>query len=743
MILQSLLAATLGCAPLSNAPEAMDAARPALSSATRPNDARPAPQIAPDDILGLVDIAGLSVSPDGRTIIYQLLRADPDADRVEAVWCLQTMPSDPRSRGEVVQRDDTGDRAPFVTMLLAMAPTYPRIRDRPGGIIVTLEPRWSPDSTRVAILDGETGAIHVCVRATSQCARLDAPPSTPTDLVWRDTAILLAWSPRIAAPRQNDPHGGVLVDDRFELLTGLRLPPTPSADGDLVAARVSDNGSVTWRAAAVGDAAAFDAGRPDSSDIVTGASGPMTTARIAPPLASVTQPGRDARLRGRLGPSATIWAAPADPARAGLRPPLALWARAEGVGGDDTGDTGAQRCAAAACVGYITELVGADDGDRVAFVRREGPALSETGLWLWRIHDATATRLHGGDDLITGCRLAGERIVCLRANATTPTQVVAIDLSSGALKVLVDPNATFAARLAPAEKFLWRTADGQPVFGWLLRGRTPEGQPLRAPGPLVIAQYRARGFLRGGVGDELPVQALAARGLSVLVVERPENFDADATATTGDALDQAEWRGLTERWRTLSAVEHGADLMRARGIADPHRIGLHGLSDGAETAMFALIHSTRFAVIATAGGAHEPGTYDLLRPAARAGYRATDRGPLGLAGATGDAATWLNLSVALNVDKVNAPLLVQSADSELLYFASTRRALEEAGKPFELLVFDNEGHVKRSPSHRRAIYWRNLDWFSFWIGDGVLQGPDHVDEARRWTILRSGMRPRS
>src|SRR3546814_7367490 len=42
--------------------------------------------------------------------------------------------------------------------------------------------------------------------------------------------------------------------------------------------------------------------------------------------------------------------------------------------------------------------------------------------------------------------------------------------------------------------------------------------------PLVVVQYDTRGFLRGGTGDEYPIQALAASGFAVLSVSRPIDY---------------------------------------------------------------------------------------------------------------------------------------------------------------------------------------------------------------------------
>ena len=39
---------------------------------------------------------------------------------------------------------------------------------------------------------------------------------------------------------------------------------------------------------------------------------------------------------------------------------------------------------------------------------------------------------------------------------------------------------------------------------------------------MVVVQYDTRGFLRGGTGDEYPIQAFANRGYAVLSFRRPQ-----------------------------------------------------------------------------------------------------------------------------------------------------------------------------------------------------------------------------
>ena len=76
---------------------------------------------------------------------------------------------------------------------------------------------------------------------------------------------------------------------------------------------------------------------------------------------------------------------------------------------------------------------------------------------------------------------------------------------------------------------------------------------------------------------------------------------------------------------------------------------------------------------------------------------------------------WRKVSPALNVDKIHTPILMNVADRELIWSIQTISTLKENRKPLEVFVYPDERHVKRWPSHRCAIYERNVDWLNFWL----------------------------
>src|SRR3546814_11299960 len=82
-----------------------------------------------------------------------------------------------------------------------------------------------------------------------------------------------------------------------------------------------------------------------------------------------------------------------------------------------------------------------------------------------------------------------------------------------------NPNPEFAAiKLGKVERLRWTNDRGLPAWGDLA---LPPDYDGRTRLPLVIVQYRSRGFLRGGIGDDYSIHLLAASGFTVLSFQSP------------------------------------------------------------------------------------------------------------------------------------------------------------------------------------------------------------------------------
>ena len=276
---------------------------------------------------------------------------------------------------------------------------------------------------------------------------------------------------------------------------------------------------------------------------------------------------------------------------------------------------------------------------------------------------------------------------------------------------------------------------GLPAWGDLV---VPPGYDGKARLPLIVVNYFSRGFLRGGVGDEYPIYLFAANGFAVLSFQRPPHVaTAMSNIGTWDDVNAAGRAGWAERSSILSAILKAVDLAIARGVVDPTKVGITGLSDGATTVQYALLNSHRFAAAVTSTCCEEPTSIMAYGGPAWHDYVRRVHGypPL----IDDDRTFWKPLALGVSARELNVPLLMQLADREYLGALETFTALREAGKAVEMYVYPDEYHNKWQPAHRLTLYRRNVDWFDFWLKGH--EDPDPAKRAQyvRWEILRDEM----
>lgn len=320
------------------------------------------------------------------------------------------------------------------------------------------------------------------------------------------------------------------------------------------------------------------------------------------------------------------------------------------------------------------------------------------------------------------------RVAFLRESLTTLPEVAMLNIRDGVARTLVNVNPEFQnIELSPGTKFEWTNKYGDHTFGYLIK---PLNYEAGKRYPLIVTTYLARGFLRGNVGDEYPEQVFAANGFAVLCLDL---YDADVRIPT-----PGDFKTLMLRWYSpMASLEQATKTLEDMGIIDPQRKGLTGLSYGSEITNFTITHSDLFqAAVASSGTARDPIIYYLANS-----YWHKTFVLWGLSVPDGKAAErWRELSPALNAERVKAPLLIQVADSEYIYGLQFYTTMKDLGKPLELIIYADEGHVKNQPKHRYEIYQRNVDWFNFWLQDKEDPDPAKREQYARWRVLREAVK---
>ncbi|MGB6449411.1 MAG: Atxe2 family lasso peptide isopeptidase [Steroidobacteraceae bacterium] len=671
-------------------------------------------EVSTRSLLSLKDIGGeagvISVSPDGGLVAFQIQQADFIADTYRSNWYVVRA-----SGGAAPVRVGSGG-----DLILSPAPF-----GRLDGARADIQAKWSPDGQWIAYLRKDGDQVQVW-RSRADGTREEQVSHTDAnvlDFVWRPDGraiyVQVGRSRREMA-REDGEEGrrGYLLDDRFVPGYSTRPLWVPCGENLWRAPLVSSQRCTprTW-------VVKFGSPEREASAEEGQAYRTLTTPERPPEVGA----GRIVRgIAWNRDHTRAAWLENLSPRdKPGFGAPLTLLV-------DN------RPCSAPQCVGQLEAVWW--HGTDVVFLRREGWAHSVRALYVWRPGTGSPRRIYRADSELSSCAIAGDRLLCLQETPTTPRKIVSIRLEGGRVDTVFDPNPDFAGyALGRVEKLEVSDGFGNQGFGHLVY---PPDFNASCRYPLVIVQYRSRGFLRGGIGNEYPIYPLAAAGFLVFSSDGP----ADERLTS--RYDTSSWQGIAAlsaeetgpsgyRMRSwLGALEAVIERLESRGIVDRSRIGITGLSAGAEVVDFALTHSTRFAAAAISG-MESPDSYALevnttMRALSEAQWSAHSLAEAIRIGGRVE-------SLAHDVSRVNTPLLMQVADHELIMTLPDYVALKEAGKPVEAYVFPDELHVKFHPLHKLAVGERAIDWFRFWLKGEEDPAPEKAEQYARWRQMRGRM----
>ena len=659
--------------------------------------------LVPDDLVRLRDIGPIeaqyfaepffSVSPDGHWAAFQLRQGDSSRNG----YCVAMAVVDLTGK-EPARIVDEGEEPILLTI------DFRSIPDMRNGNMRVITPRWSRDGKWIAFLKQEQGRVQVW-RAFADGSGSGALTSSDSDVIdFRlgegDATIVYVTRPAIARERaeiEREGLNGWHFDDRFAPWLSKKPFPHPTAERLTQVLEIAGDRvrlATPAEAALVGTDDRFPAfgGAPQP----TGVEGLKISATL---------------LEGgaRLG---------------------ALQAHRR--------DGSTSTCDAPACEGAFAPWW-MPGRDHVRFRRWEGWARASSAIYEWNVANGQVRRIFVTDDLLTSCTPAGTGLICLVDSSLEPRRLVKLDPVSGRRETLFDPNPEFAhLTLGKPVRLHWQNAFGIDTIGDLV---LPVGYRRGEKYPLVVVQYDTRGFLRGGTDDEYPIQAFANRGYAVLSFSSP-HFPVDKLgATDVEQAGRLDLRGFANRRNVHSSLEQSVRIVIQRGVADPRRIGITGLSDGSSTVEWALIHSSLFSAAAMSSCCWDPSFTARMGPLAARHFRA--EGYPGILGR--DDAFWKDVALEVNAHRIATPILVNASEAEVLQALETYTGLREAGVPIDMFVYPDEFHGRWQPAHRLATYRRSLDWFDYWLRGVRSDAPDRQSELREWDRLRqeAGHRPPS
>lgn len=631
------------------------------------------------------------VSPDGKKIAFLVRRANSQAN----AFCQRLIiaPIDTGSAPIEVDRGGAFIRADFPLR---------KFVSLKSGFAKVITPKWSPDGSQIAYLKQE-GATHQVWLAASDgkepALQATALPDNVDDFAWTQDgrALVVVTRPGIRLQAEaiaKEARVGFLFDERFAPSKAERPIPIEPVDAAYI-----------------------------TVDLATRAEKISTDAEIAL-IRPVRPDGLAKKAQGivKASTGAFAWREPIHPKRliSAMRPVI------QQANGKQL------TCEKPHCIG-TRQLWWSKDGANLYLRQKTGWGGSQTALLVWKAGQPEPWQSMVTDDVLVGCDMVDKELVCAREGVARPRRLVAINPETGRERVIFDPNPDFQnVRLGQVQRFRFRNALG--IESWADLVLPPDHKPGQKH-PLIVVQYFSHGFLRGGVGDEFPIQPLAAKGFAVLSFARP---DLEFKAETERELLLADVTDWKDRRSVQSALEIAIKHAVATGAVDRDRMGISGFSEGSTATQWALINSSLFKVAALgsccqdmlsyalAGG---PGFTQTLRDA---GYRFFE---------PGSHEFWRPVSLTLNVDRIDAPILVQTGDSEYEIGLDVAETFMRRGKAFELYVLEGEPHYKFQPAHRMAIYERSTEWFEFWLMNRMNCDPSKAAQYARWKAMKGAPQP--
>lgn len=666
--------------------------------------------VAPKRLVEVVDLSGPIVSPDGRLVAYRSEQASVERNTYDTAWYVQ---------------DVDGSAPPR-----RLADAGVLLRESPGAPVAP-EASWAPDSRFIyyrAMLDGRISVWRSAVDGSGSESVTDDAADVRAFELGADGKSLRysvgATREEIARAEQHEYDGGIHIDATVPV--GASLFRSRFIDGALRTQRYWGIGwnreallrdrPDRWREVDLDSRTARDL---SSSEVNSSRSTDLDVPDGAvKPIRVVREP-----LGHRVALVKPVYADHASQLRSEN---LLDWYELSVVREGETSEP--LVCRHPLCTKKrISSVIWRPGGDGVIFTVTDRNASNADALFRWDlasgdVHPIAASggSMNGGRAYASTCGVSKDALVCVVAEAQVPPRLERIEIESGRRVVFFEPNVSLANDLAKSissRLLRWKDKKGQEFSGYLFSAR----KSADARRPLFINFYQCAGFLRGGVGNEWPLATLAEAGISALCINAPP-YQQDPLARYGQAL---------------TAVESVVDLLAREGETDRSRVGMGGLSFGAESTLWVAMKSDLLAATSVTSPFATP-IYYLLASLRGEAFLSGLQENWQLGSPEETPKQWRRLSPTYNVDKIQAPMLLQMPEEEYIYSLDYVVPLIHRHKA-DLFVFPEEPHVKFQPRHLQAAYERNFDWFRFWLQGVEDRALQKEAQYARWRMMKESL----
>jgi dipeptidyl aminopeptidase/acylaminoacyl peptidase len=657
-----------------------------------------------DDLLSFVWIADPQISPDGRMVAFTRVWVDREADEYRTqIWWVEVDGGDPRpltNGGWDAQPrwSPDGTRIAFVRRTDREKPAQIHVLRTDGGEAVALtslekgvgSPAWSPDGTRIAFTSGTNPELDDPKR--------EKPKHEPGRIVTR--------------PVFRENNAGFLIDfdhldhvwviaadggDPRPLTRGTAAdgPPRWSRDGRRVRF-VADRRAEPWFGHEESVLYAVDPERGTPADTaeletVIEYPGPVRAfAEGAGGFAVIGTPHRDSFASYQQ--MDVLQFAP------GSRTPRTLNAsRAHAFGEGVSSDQHPPRGGGESPFGF------APDGSVVTLAARSGAAM------LVRVdaNSGAVTELTPADrDIVVGTGTPdGRRWAFTIGSVTSPGDLAVLDVASASLRTLYAPNHELLSGIAlgRVEEFRYPSFDGQEIQGWIVH-------PIGATGAVAptILEIHGGPHTAYGYGFFHEFHRLAGAGYRV-VYTNPRG----STSYGESFADCIQYRYPGDDVGDLLAA---IDVLVARGLADPARLGITGGSGGGLLTNWIIAKDPRFQAAVT-----QRCVSDWANMASSCDFPFFT--PFWFRSQPWqDPAEWIERSPLSLAAGIQTPLMVIHSEEDwrtpIAQGEAMFRALLQQRKPAVMIRFPGENHeLSRSgtPSRRVQNQQHIGAWFDRWL----------------------------
>ncbi|HEV8389478.1 MAG TPA: prolyl oligopeptidase family serine peptidase [Dongiaceae bacterium] len=347
----------------------------------------------------------------------------------------------------------------------------------------------------------------------------------------------------------------------------------------------------------------------------------------------------------------------------------------------------------------VDNAIAGADGKSAAILDFRQGALHATSL---ELASGAERRMElPGNSLLAIAQLPSGSWLCERYSSHAPHELVRFDPANGAMVEVSRTGQHLARteiRFAPARPYRWRSTDGTEIAGWLYE---PEG-PSRG----LIAHVHGGPTWHSEDWVNGSIQFLVAAGFTVL--------DPNYRGSTGygrafrEAIKQDGWGG-----REQDDIRTGLESLVAAAKGRRGRIGIIGLSYGGYSAWCQVTKSSDLVNAAV------PicGMYQLAIDYDETGMpHGRDFSEEMMGGTpTEQPERYFNASPGNFIDRIKGRLMIVHGMKDTNVSPGNTlaavRDLDQAGIPYNLLTFDNEGHGINRAGNREILFRRVAAFF--------------------------------